>query len=140
MFNQAQLLYLQNKWKFATNKLMGLSNSVQIINKSGIFKGRNLPFRIICVLNIVNKPKQAWLIESRGKLHMHGLRLRILMIHYIFITLVLNTTYGSRHYHANLVRTIILVNDIFRDNLCMLLSLPFDKFSNISLTNKNRCN
>lgn len=36
---------------------------------------------------------------------------------YVFITLVLNTTYGSRHYHANLVRTIILVNDIFRDNL-----------------------
>lgn len=58
VFNQAQLLCLQNKWKFATNKLIGLSNSIQIINKSDIFKGRNLPFRIICVLNIVNKPKQ----------------------------------------------------------------------------------
>lgn len=49
---------------------------------------------------------------------MHGLRLRILTIHYVFIILVLNATYGSGHYHANLVRAIILVNDIFHDDWC----------------------
>jgi len=48
---------------------------------------------------------------------MHRLCLRILTIHNVFITLVLDTTYGSRHYHANL-RTIILINDIFR-NWCV---------------------
>ena len=36
-----------NENKFVTNKLMKLSNSMQMINKFGIFKGRNLLFRII---------------------------------------------------------------------------------------------
>lgn len=67
----------------------------------------------------------------------------ILMIYYVFITLALNTTYGNKYYHANLARTIILVNDIFRDNwcanACMCVYVDVRKFNaDISRTNKSR--